>query len=161
MKIPCSVKEALAFNKENGNSKWDKAVKLETKSLNDLACFGFKPKGYLSGGKYKKTTLMIIMNVKQDLRHKCQLVTGGNIVNDLHHDIYSTTVKSISKKILQVIAHKANLNILCGDIGNAYTNGYTKKKVYAIAEDEFGKEMRGKIVIIKRALYGLRKSSER
>ena len=104
---------------------------------------------------------MMIMNVKQDLRHKCQLVAGGNLINALDHDIYSTTVKSISVKLLQVIAHKANLEILCGDIGNAYVNPYTNKKVYAIAGDEFGKSMKGYIVIIVRALYGLRTSSER
>ena len=52
---------------------------------------------------------MMIMNVKQDLRHKYQLVAGGHLIDALDHDIYSTTVKSISVKLLQVIAHKANL----------------------------------------------------
>ena len=63
-------------------------------------------------------------------------------------------------KLLQVIVHKANLGILCGDIGNAYVNAYTNEKVYAIAGDEFGKSTKGSIVIIVRALYGLRTSSE-
>ena len=52
---------------------------------------------------------MMIMNVKQDLRHKSRLVVGGHLINALDHDIYSTTVKSISVMLLQVIAHKANL----------------------------------------------------
>ena len=102
---------------------------------------------------------MMIMNVKHDLRHKCRLVAGGHLIDNLDHDIYSTTNKSISMKLLQVIAHKANLEILCSDIGNAYVNAYTNEKVYAIAGDEFGKEMKGGIVIIVRALYGLRTSS--
>ena len=76
---------------------------------------------------------MMIMNIKQDLRHKCRLVAGGHLIDALDHDIYSTTVKSISVKLLQVIAHNANLEILCGDIGNAYVNAYTNKKVYTIA----------------------------
>ena len=71
------------------------------------------------------------------------------------------TVKSISVKLLQVITHKANLEILCGDISNAYVNAYTNEKVYAIAGDEFEKAMKGGIVIIVRALYGLRTSSKR
>ena len=103
----------------------------------------------------------MIMNIKQDLRHKCRLVVGGNLIDAHDHDIYSTTVKSISVKLLQVIAHKANLEILCGDIGNAYVNAYTNKKVYFIAGDEFGKAMKGSIVIIVQALYGLRTYSER
>ena len=49
----------------------------------------------------------------------------GNLLDALDHDIYSTTVKFISVKLLQVIAHKDNLEIMCGDIGNAYVNAYT------------------------------------
>ena len=103
---------------------------------------------------------MMIMNVNQDLRHKCRLVAGGHLIDALDNDIYSTTVNSISVNLLQVKAHKANLEILCGDIGNAYVNAYTKEKVYSIAGDEFGKAMKGSIVIIVRALYGMRTSSE-
>ena len=136
-------------------------MKLEIQPLNDLECFEFQTKDYSPAKEYQKTTLMMIMNVKQDLRHKFRLVAGGHIIDALDHDIYSTTVKSISVKLLQVIAHKANLKILCGDIGNAYVNDYTNEKVYAIAGDEFGKEMKGSIVIIVRDLYGLRTSSER
>ena len=83
---------------------------------------------------------MMIMNVKQDLRHKCQLVAGGNLINALDHDIYSTTVKYISVNLLQVIAHKANLEILCDNIGNAYVNTYTNEKVYAIAATNSGRQ---------------------
>ena len=101
------------------------------------------------------------MNVKQDLRHKFRLVAGGHLINSLDCDIYSTTVKSISVKLLQLIAHKANLEILCGNIGNACVNAYTNEKVYAIAGDEFGKAIKGSVVIKVQALYGLRTSSER
>ena len=104
---------------------------------------------------------MMIMNVNQVLRHKCQLVARGHLVDALDHDIYSATVKSISVKLIQVIEHKANLEILCGNIGNAYVNAYTNKNAYAIVGDEIGKAMKGSIVIIVRALYGLRTSSER
>ena len=71
-----------------------------------------------------------------------------------------TTFKSISKKLLQVIAHKANLEILCGDIGNAYVNTYNNNKIYAISGNVFRKAMKGSIDIIVQALYGLRSSSK-
>ena len=116
-------------------------MKLEIQSLNDFECFEFQPKDYSPAKEYQKTTLMMIMNVKQDLRHKCRLVAGGHLIDALDHDIYSTTIKSFSVKLLQVIAHKANLEILCGYIGNAYVNAYTNKKLYAVAGDEFGKAM--------------------
>ena len=76
VKIPQNVKEALEFDKENGNNKWAEAMKLEIQSLNDLECCEFQPKDYSPAKGYQKTTLMMIMNVKQDLRHKCQLMAG-------------------------------------------------------------------------------------
>ena len=88
-------------------------------------------------------------------------MAGGHLIDALDNDIYSTTVKSISVTLVQVIAHKANQEILCVDIGNAYVNAYTNEKVYAIAGDEFGKAMKGSVVIIFQDLYGLRTSSER
>ena len=69
VKIPRNVKEALELDKENRNNKWAEAMKLEIQSLNDLECFEFQPKDYSPAKGYQKTTLMMIMNVKQDLRH--------------------------------------------------------------------------------------------
>ena len=74
VKIPQNVKEALEFDKENGNNKWAEAMKLEIQSLNNLECFEFQPKDYSPAKEYQKTTLLMIMHVKQDLRHKCRLV---------------------------------------------------------------------------------------
>ena len=102
VKIPRNVKEALEFDKENRNNKWAEAMKLEIQLLNDLECFEFHPKDYSPAKEYQKTTLTMIMNVKQDLRHKCRLVAGGHLIDALDHDVYSTTVKSISVKLLQV-----------------------------------------------------------
>ena len=41
-------------------------MKLEIQSLNDLECFEFQPKDYSSNKEYQKTTLIMIMNVKQE-----------------------------------------------------------------------------------------------
>ena len=84
-------------------------MKLEIQSLKNLECFEFQPNDYSPAKEYQKTTLMMIMNVKQDLRHKYRLVAGGNLIDVLDHEKYSTTIKPISVKLLQVIAHKANL----------------------------------------------------
>ena len=63
--------------------------------------------------------------------------------------------------MLHVIAHKQNLKLLCGDVGNAYVNAYTNELVCCHAGPEFGEELRGSIILIRKALYGLRSSSER
>ena len=43
------------------------------------------------------------------------------------------------------------------DIGNAYLKAYTSKKLYIITGPEFG-ELEGHILIISKALYGLKTS---
>ena len=58
-------------------------MKLEIQLLNDLECFEFQPKDYSPAKEYQKTTLMMIMNVNQDLRQKCRLVAGGHLINSL------------------------------------------------------------------------------
>ena len=46
VKIHQNVKEALIFDKENGNNKWAEAMKLEIQLLKDLEFFEFQPKDY-------------------------------------------------------------------------------------------------------------------
>jgi hypothetical protein len=46
------------------------------------------------------------------------------------------------------------------DIGNAYLEAYTAEKLYIVAGPEFG-ELEGHMLIISKALYGLRTSGLR
>eukprot|EP00957_Ditylum_brightwellii_P078966 6005207-Ditylum_brightwellii.AAC.1 len=73
----------------------------------------------------------------------------------LDNEMYSSTVKGISVKLLHAIAHSETLDVLCGDIGNAYVNIYTTEKVYAKAGLEFEEKNVGKIIVIQKLLYGL------
>ena len=47
-----------------------------------------------------------------------------------------------------------------GDISNAYQNAFTHEKVYLIAGPEW-KEKEGQIIIIRKAVYGLKTSGNR
>ena len=51
-----------------------------------------------------------------------------------------------------------DLKVLAGDIQNAYLNAFTREKIYFKAGDEW-KADKGKIIIITRALYGLKSSA--
>ena len=161
IKVPVSVEEALAIDAANGNTLWRDAMGLEVGALLDLNCFEFKPKGWTPGEPgYQKTNLHMVFDVKHDLRRKARLVAGGHLV-DVTEPVYSSTVKSISVQLLHVIAHKAGMEQLCGDIGNAFPNAYTNEKVYIpVAGPEFG-EHEGKAILIRKAIYGLASSSER
>jgi Reverse transcriptase (RNA-dependent DNA polymerase) len=44
------------------------------------------------------------------------------------------------------------------DVGNAYLNANMTEKLYCYAGKEFGRDMEGKLMIIRRALYGLKSS---
>ena len=163
IEVPKNTEHAQRIDKENGNTLWQDAFEKEVKALLDLDCFEFHPAGHHKtlGEGWQRTTLHMVFDVKQNLQRKCRLVAGGHLVDMLDIQVYSSTVKSISVQLLHVISHKANLEQLCGDIGNAFPNAYTKEKVYIEkAGLEFG-ELAGKCIVIKKALYGLCSSAER
>ena len=56
-----------------------------------------------------------------------------------------------------LIAFLNDLDILAGDVQNAYWNAPTKEKVHFIAGSEW-KADEGKIVVIVRTMYGLKSS---
>jgi hypothetical protein len=151
--VPRNVKHAFELDRSNGDSFWSGAVKAEMKDLFDLEAFNIQSVGYHPGPTYQPTTLTIIFDVKQDLRRKARLVAGGHLVDPMDHSVYSLTVKGISVKLLHVIAHKAKLEQLCGDVSLAFVNAFTLEKVYAIVGPEFG-EHEGNTVVILKFLYG-------
>ena len=65
-----------------------------------------------------------------------------------------------SLHIVTFLAHLDSLNLTDGDIGNAYLEAYTKEKVCCRAGPEFG-PIEGHMLIIDKALYGLRTSGAR
>jgi hypothetical protein len=100
----------------------------------------------------------MIFEVKQDGRRKARLVAGGHLVDSMGISSRSTVVKGISVRLLDLIAHRDNLPILCGDIGNAFITADCLEKIYSRAGPEFG-DREGSLMIFKKALYGLRSSS--
>ena len=100
----------------------------------------------------------MIFEVKQDGRRKARLVAGGHMVDTMGVNSRSTVVKGISVRLLDLIAHRDNLPILCGDIGNAFITATCMEKIYTYAGPEFG-DREGSLLIFKKALYGLRSSS--
>eukprot|EP00557_Chaetoceros_sp_GSL56_P014026 CAMPEP_0176478512 /NCGR_PEP_ID=MMETSP0200_2-20121128/1227_1 /TAXON_ID=947934 /ORGANISM="Chaetoceros sp., Strain GSL56" /LENGTH=1865 /DNA_ID=CAMNT_0017874457 /DNA_START=317 /DNA_END=5915 /DNA_ORIENTATION=+ len=158
IQVPRTIKEAYELDAANGNTYWQDAIKLEMDALENFDAFEFHPKGYHPGSDYQSTRLRMIFDVKADtLRRKARLVAGGHLLDVVGIDVYSSTVKSISVKLLHVIAHSAKLEALCGDIGNAYEQ---REKVFCIAGPEFG-DRQGMTVVIKKALYGLASSGAR
>ena len=80
----------------------------------------------------------MIYEVKQDLRHKARLVMKGNLVDPKGHSTHANEVKTISTRLLDLIANRDHLKILCGYIGNAFIQAKTFEKCYVECGPEFG-----------------------
>jgi Reverse transcriptase (RNA-dependent DNA polymerase) len=153
-----SVRHAFQLDAEDGTTFWADAIKKEIASLLALDCFEFHSPDYKPSSDYQWTKLSMIFEVKQDGRRKGRLVAGGHMVDPMGINSRSTVVKGISVRLLDIIAHRDNLPILCGDIGNAFITADCLEKLYTHAGPEFG-DREGSVLVFKKALYGLRSSS--
>lgn len=156
--IPTSVKESITFDTENGNSLWAEAIQAEIESLKRMKCFDFKAPNFNLTDDYTWTTLTLLFEIKEDERRKARLCAGGHLVDLTGMHSRSTVVSGLSVKIMDVIAHSRQYKILCGDISNAFITAPCMEKVYSRCGPEFG-ELMGCVVIIMKALYGLKSSA--
>ena len=70
--------------------------------------------------------LRMIFDVMVDLRRKSRLVIGGHVFNSSGHEVYESTMNSCSARIMMTIAAANNLDVMTGNIGNAYLNANSK-----------------------------------
>ena len=70
---------------------------------------------------------------------------------------YSSVVSRDSVRIAFLIAALNDLKLLSCDIQNAYLTADCREQIYCIAGPEFSSEA-GSIMIVKKALYGLKTS---
>jgi hypothetical protein len=144
--IPQSVRHALQLDAEDGTTFWADAIKKEIASLLALDCFEFHSPNCKPSSEYQWTKLSMIFEVKQNGRRKGRLVASGHMGDPMGINSRSTVMKGISVRLSDIIAHRDNLPILCGDIGNTF--------IMADCLD-FG-DWEGSVLVFKKALYGLR-----
>lgn len=70
---------------------------------------------------------------------------------------YASAVGRDSIRLGFLIAVNNDLQVLAGDIQNAFLNAPCSKKVYIIAGPEWG-PLQNRIVVIEKTLYGLKSS---
>jgi Reverse transcriptase (RNA-dependent DNA polymerase) len=156
--IPKFVSEALAFDKRSGTDFWRKSI--EKEMLNVMPAFEFRDVDKVTIG-YTKITFHMIFDVKQDLTRKAKLVAGGHQTELPKESVYSSVVMHDSVRIVFTMASVNFLQVLSGDVQNAYLNAPTAERCYCIVGPEFGPSRMGISVLIVRALFGLRSSGER
>jgi len=87
--------------------------------------------------------------------HKSRLcVRGDQQTEDTYSEIYSPVVNHAVTKLLFSIAAARNMKLLAMDVSAAYTQADLDRPIYMHSPTE-----RGKIVLLRRALYGLKQSA--
>ena len=93
-----------------------------------------------------------------DLTWKARYVAGGKLTDPPSSINYASVIGRETVRIAFLVAALKDLNILAGDIHNSYLNSETKEKIVFYAGDEW-RSNRGRILVIRRALYGLKSSA--
>ena len=103
----------------------------------------------------------LVFDIKSDtLARKARFVAGGHMTDPPKDTTYSSVVSRDSVRIFFLLAALNDVDILACDLQNAYVNAETKEKVWFRAGHELGSDA-GKIIVIVRALYGLKSSGAR
>ena len=157
IQLPKSIEEALELDTRNGDGLWRKAT--EKEYINILPAFRFD-----KSNRENKVTIGYqhirchwIFDIKMDLTRKARFVAGGHMTTTPSSLTYASVVSRESVRIALTAAALNELDILMADIGNAYLNADCREKVCFTAGTEFGSR-KGDLVIIAKALYGLKSS---
>ena len=155
--LPKSVAEALRMDRETGTDFWQRSIEKEMKNID--CAFEFPADGKAPVG-YQKIDCHMIFDVKMTLERKARYVAGGHQTQPTKDITFASVVSRDSIRIAFLIAALNDLDVLSADISGAYLNANAAEKVYTIAGREFGAEKEGRVVVITRALYGLRSSGK-
>ena len=99
----------------------------------------------------------MIFDIKMDLTRKARFFAGGHTTETPSWLTYSSVVSRESVRIAFLIASLYDIDVCTADVDNAYLNADCRERIFTIAGDEFQSE-KGCIMIIKKALYGLKSS---
>ena len=160
IRVPRTYREAVAIDKANGNTLWQDAIQKELDQIREYETFIPRPDLKSPPEGYQFVRVHFVFAVKHDLRRKARLVAGGHMTDPPGEESYSSVVTIKGMRLCIFLAELNDLEIMAGDVGNAYLEAKTRELIYVIAGPEFG-ELEGTILIINKALYGLKTSGAR
>jgi len=156
IKVPGTgdIKMATMLDKENNNTLWFDARKLEASTLLDMDTFEEIPEGF-DLTKYQYVPLIYAFDAKFDGRRRARLVGNGKVTKGPPEaEIWSGVVSTDAVRTALFLGKLNGQKILVADISSTYIMADTKEKMYTKLGPEFG-EWAGKTVRDKKALYGL------
>ena len=164
IRVPKSVEEALAIDEETGTNFWRNAmgkemgkVKVAWKPREDITPEQARAGKVADMIGFQEIKCHVIFDVKMDFTRKARFVAGGHLTEAPGSITYSSVVSRDSIRLAFLIAGLNDLDVLAGDVTNAYLNAPCREKIWFEGQLETGED-RGKVLIITRALYGLKSS---
>ncbi len=162
IKLPHSVDEALQIDAATGTDYWAKAI---AKEMNKVKVAwktkdGITPKDVRDGRVkdlvgYQEIGCHMVFDIKMTFERKCRFVAGGHTTDAPSSATYSSVVSRDSVRIGFMIAALNDVDLMSCDLENAYLNAPCKEKIWFEGGTECGED-RGKVLLVVRALYGLR-----
>jgi hypothetical protein len=124
VRVPKNIKEAMEIDKENGNSLWMDAIRLEMNNVRvAFEEFDGDPSTLIG---YTQITGHLVFDVK--LGEKARYCADGHKTGAPAPVTYSTVVSRDSVRILLTIAALNDLNVLGADVQNAFLTAPNKEK---------------------------------
>ena len=164
VRLPHSVDEALNIDRETGTTYWQDAIIKERvkvcvawKARNDVTPDDVRQGKAKDMIGYQEITCHMVFDVKPDFTRKARFVANGATTETPSSVTYSSVASRDSIRLMFMIAALNDLKIFACDIGNAYLNAPCKEKIWFVGGSEMGED-KGKVMIVVRALYGLRSS---
>ena len=156
IRIPHSVDEAIAIDKENGNTLWQDAIQKEM--TNVMVAFKFIGKGVEPPPGYQKIKCHMVFDVKLDgFKRKAREVADGHMTDPPASQTYASVVSRDTVRIALTMAALHDLEVKAADIQNAYLTAPCSEKIAVVCGPEFGIHQ-GETALVVRALYGLKSS---
>ena len=154
IRLPKTVKEAEQLDNDSGTQFWQKAIAKEMEDVRPA----FKildPDEKVPIG-YDFVRCHMVFDVKmEDFRRKARLVAGGHMTETPAVMTYASVVSRETVRIALTIAALNDLDVMCGDVLNAYITAPIEEKIWTVLGPEFGGD-EGKKALVVRALYGLK-----
>ena len=136
--VPRNHEDSMRLDFINNNNKWRDVEATELSQLDDYNTFIDKGHGSPIPKGYKKIRIYFVYDVKLDGRHKARCVARGHLTDVPIESVYSGVVSLRGFKMVLFLAELNSLETYATDIGNAYLEARTAKKVCIVAGPEFG-----------------------
>ena len=125
--VPLDYADAVRLDKKNGNTRWQDAIKLELKQLEEYGVFidhGVFHITRVPPG-YQVIKVHLVFAVKHDGRHKARMVADGHLTQVPLNSVYAGVVSLRGLRLSLFLGELNNMEAYATDIGSAYLESTT------------------------------------